>query len=91
MFDKNEIKKIAEERKRWELTTVPKWVKTKPERQKEFYTISGIPVKRVYTPEDIKDMDYMRDLGFPGEYPFTRGIHATMYRGKIKRKDLSKL
>ncbi len=83
MFDKNEIKKIAEERKRWESTTVPKWIETKPERQKEFYTISGIPVKRVYTPEDIKDMDYMRDLGFPGEYPFTRGIHATMYRGRI--------
>jgi len=83
MFDKNEIKKIDEERKRWESTTVPKWIETKPERQKEFYTISGIPVKRVYTPEDIKDMDYMRDLGFPGEYPFTRGIHATMYRGRI--------
>ena len=83
MFDKNEIKKIAEERKRWELTTVPKWIETKPERQKEFYTISGIPVKRVYTLEDIKDLDYMRDLGFPGEYPFTRGIHATMYRGRI--------
>ena len=83
MFDKNEIKKIAEERKRWESTTVPKWIETKPERQKEFYTISGIPVKRVYTPEDIKDLNYMRDLGFPGEYPFTRGIHATMYRGRI--------
>jgi len=83
MFDKNEIKKIAEERKRWESTTVPKWIETKPERQKEFYTISGIPVKRIYTPEDIEDLDYMRDLGFPGEYPFTRGIHATMYRGRI--------
>ena len=83
MFDKNEIKKITEERKRWESTTVPKWIETRPEREKEFHTISGIPVKRVYTPEDIKDMDYMKDLGFPGEYPFTRGIHATMYRGRI--------
>jgi len=83
MFDENEIKRIAEERKRWESTTVPKWIETRPERQKEFYTISEIPVKRIYTPEDIKDMDYMRDLGFPGEYPFTRGIHATMYRGRI--------
>jgi len=83
MFDENEVKRIAEERKRWESTTVPKWIETRPERQKEFYTISEIPVKRIYTPEDIKDMDYMRDLGFPGEYPFTRGIHATMYRGRI--------
>jgi len=83
MFGEDEIKRIAEERKRWESTTVPKWIETRPERQKEFYTISGIPVKRIYTPEDIKDMDYMRDLGFPGEYPFTRGIHATMYRGRI--------
>jgi len=83
MSGEDEIKRIAEERKRWESTTVPKWIETRPERQKEFYTISGIPVKRIYTPEDIKDMDYMRDLGFPGEYPFTRGIHATMYRGRI--------
>ena len=83
MFDEEKVNKIIEERKRWESTTVPKWIETRPEREKEFYTISGIPVKRVYTPEDIKDMDYMRDLGFPGEYPFTRGIHATMYRGRI--------
>ena len=83
MFDKEKINKIIEERKRWESTTVPKWIENRPEREKEFHTISGIPVKRVYTPEDIKDMDYMRDLGFPGEYPFTRGIHATMYRGRI--------
>ena len=83
MFDKEKVNKIIEERKRWESTTVPKWIETRPEREKEFYTISGIPVKRIYTPEDIKDMDYMRDLGFPGEYPFTRGIHATMYRGRI--------
>ena len=83
MFDKEKLRKITEERKRWESETVPKWIQTKPERQPEFYTISEIPVKRLYTPEDIRDLDYMRDLGFPGEYPFTRGIHATMYRGRI--------
>ncbi|MGQ9506727.1 MAG: acyl-CoA mutase large subunit family protein, partial [Candidatus Bathycorpusculaceae bacterium] len=43
----------------------------------------GMLIKRVYTPEDIKELDYMRDLGFPGEYPFTRGLHATMYRGRL--------
>jgi len=48
-----------------------------------FNTISNIPLKIVYTPLDIKDFDYLRDLGFPGEYPFTRGIRYTMYRGRI--------
>jgi methylmalonyl-CoA mutase N-terminal domain len=53
------------------------------ERKQEFLTISGRPVKRVYGPDDIKDLDYARDLGDPGEYPFTRGIHPTMYRGRL--------
>ena len=53
------------------------------ERKDKFTTISGIEVKRFYTPEDVADIDYERDLGDPGEYPFTRGIHETGYRGKI--------
>ncbi|RLI08279.1 methylmalonyl-CoA mutase [Candidatus Bathyarchaeota archaeon] len=68
---------------RWERETVPKWLSRLPERKKEFTTLSGIPVKRLYTPLDIAGKDYMRDLGLPGEYPFTRGIHATMYRARI--------
>ena len=47
------------------------------------FTISGIPIKPLYTPEDLAGMDLARDLGFPGEYPYTRGIHASMYRGKM--------
>jgi len=47
------------------------------------FTISGIPIKPIYTPDDVKDMDLGRDLGFPGEPPYTRGIHPTMYRGKM--------
>jgi len=54
-----------------------------PERQQRFITTSGVPVRRVYTPLDIEDTDYLRDLGLPGEYPFTRGIHHTGYRGKL--------
>src|SRR2546425_12218546 len=46
------------------------------------FTISGIPIKPLYTPEDLAGMDFARDLGFPGQYPYTRGIHATMYRGR---------
>jgi methylmalonyl-CoA mutase, N-terminal domain len=53
------------------------------ERKKEFTTLSGVPVQRLYTAADLEGMDYARDLGDPGEYPFTRGIHSTMYRGRL--------
>jgi len=53
------------------------------ERQDAFITTSGVPVERLYTPVDIADADYLRDLGFPGEYPYTRGVHYTGYRGKL--------
>lgn len=49
----------------------------------KFTTVSGEPIKTLYTPEDIENIEYLRDLNFPGEYPFTRGIHANGYRGKI--------
>ncbi len=54
--------------------------KTRPVK---FTTVSGEPVDMLYTPEDIAGMDFQNDLGFPGEFPYTRGIHATMYRGKV--------
>jgi len=47
------------------------------------FTISGIPIKPLYTPEDLAGMDLARDLGFPGAYPFTRGVRDTMYRGRM--------
>ena len=53
------------------------------ERKKEFTTSSGIALERVYSPEDIPEWDYSGKLGFPGEYPFTRGIQPTMYRGRL--------
>jgi methylmalonyl-CoA mutase, N-terminal domain len=53
-----------------------------PERKKDFANTSGIPVQRLYTPLDLQDMDYVSDLGFPGSYPFTRGVQPTMYRGR---------
>lgn len=83
MSDKEKINEIAKERERWENTTLPKWIGQSPERKSEFRNHSGTLIKRVYTPEDIKDLDYTRDLGFPGEYPFTRGVHATMHRGRL--------
>ena len=53
------------------------------ERQEKFTTLSGVPVEPLYTENDLKDFSYERDLGDPGEYPYTRGIHRTMYRGKL--------
>ncbi len=68
---------MSRKKKEWE-----KQIKAK-ERQNEFRTPSGIVLERLYTPEDIEDLDYDQDLGYPGEYPFTRGIQSTMYRGRL--------
>lgn len=54
-----------------------------PDRDYSFETVSGLKNKLVYTPEDTQDDDYMEELGFPGQYPYTRGIHPNMYRGKL--------
>ena len=66
----------------WE-QSVQKALQRFPERKPEFTTDEGIPVKRTYTPLDLEGFDYLRDLGLPGEYPFTRGVQATMYRGRF--------
>ena len=83
MFDEEEMNKLRKERQRWEQTTLPNWLKLSKERKPDFHNHSETPIKRLYTPEDIEKMDYLRDLGFPGEYPFIRGVHATMYRGRL--------
>jgi methylmalonyl-CoA mutase N-terminal domain/subunit len=74
--------KLAAAEKQWKDTTLKKTLDKMPERRKAFVTQSSVPVERLYTPLDIPDFDYLRDLGFPGEYPYTRGVHATGYRGK---------
>ena len=68
---------------RWERETVAKATKRFPERKEEFTTSSDIPVKRLYTPQDVTHLDYETDLGFPSEYPFTRGVQPTMYRSRF--------
>ena len=83
VLDEERLQEIKKEMEDWEKTTVPRWIDRHPERKGEFCTLSGMPVKRLYTPEDVKDLDYLRDLGFPGKFPFTRGLHATMYRGRL--------
>ncbi|HQE19703.1 MAG TPA: methylmalonyl-CoA mutase family protein, partial [Aggregatilineales bacterium] len=74
---------IAAEKARWQRETLARSLEKLPERQDEFITASGVPVERLYTPADLPDFDYLTELGFPGEYPYTRGIHATMHRGRL--------
>ncbi len=79
MYDHDALKKLAERRATWERQLDD----TGQERPGPFITTSGTPIARVYDPTDIADLDYERDLGLPGEYPFTRGVHPTGYRGKL--------
>ncbi|SHM48824.1 Methylmalonyl-CoA mutase, partial [Caldanaerovirga acetigignens] len=83
MFDKESLKRIEKEKVRWENSTVKKVIEKTPERYERFHTGSNLEVNRLYTPLDVQGMDYVEDLGFPGEYPFTRGIQPTMYRGRL--------
>jgi methylmalonyl-CoA mutase N-terminal domain/subunit len=82
MFDEREIGEIKEEYRKWSDKVEGKLAK-RPERKADFTNTSGIPLKRVCTPLDVADFDYMKELGLPGEYPFTRGVQPTMYRGKL--------
>ncbi len=76
------VDNVKEERKKWEENSVKKVLAKAPEQKKEF-TTSSIVVDRLYTPADLENLDYLRDLGFPGEYPYTRGVQPTMYRGRF--------
>ncbi len=83
MFDQDKLAEINKEKETWEKTTLQKTLGRFGERREEFVTVSSAPVERLYTPADMADFDYERDLGFPGQYPFTRGVHPTMYRGRL--------
>ncbi len=84
-MDKDELSRLSNEAQRWEQTTLRQNMEKGGERkpEDEFITTSSEPVNRLYTPLDVPELDYMRDLGFPGEFPFTRGIHPTMHRGRL--------
>jgi len=82
MYDKAKLAELAEMRDHWEETTLHQTLARAPERKERFLTTSSESIERLYTPLDVADLEYGRDLGNPGEYPFTRGVHATLYRGK---------
>src|SRR3989441_381461 len=81
LFDKETLQQLKVERQRWEETAVQNSLQKMPERD-NLMTTSSVPVNRVYTPQDNENIDYTRDLGLPGEYPYTRGVQPTMYRAK---------
>lgn len=83
MFDKNKLEEIRLEKQNWTKNNVEKTISRFPERKESFKTGSNLEVKRLYTPDDIEDLDYNEKLGFPGQYPFTRGVQPTMYRGRL--------
>jgi len=68
---------------RWKEGKMDPALEKAPEERRHRTTVSGREVNALYTPLDLEGMDYLRDLGFPGEFPFTRGIHPTMYRGRL--------
>jgi len=78
-----DTKKIGQGKKQWEETTLQKMLAKSKERKPAFKTLSGIELERLYSPTDVEDCDYSEQVGFPGEYPFTRGIQPTMYRGRF--------
>ncbi|HET91489.1 MAG TPA: methylmalonyl-CoA mutase [Chloroflexi bacterium] len=78
----DDLQALRQARQRWDQTTLKETLDKHPERYDEFITTSGDPVERLYTPLDVKD-GYLEGLGFPGEYPFTRGVHPTMHRGRL--------
>ena len=82
MFEPTQLQEVAEGKKAYE-AAVEKALTKGPERKANFTTGSGIPLQRTYTPADVNNVDYNKDLGFPGAYPYTRGVQPTMYRGRF--------
>lgn len=83
MFDKEKLEKLNKAKEMWDNGKVAKTLAKNKERKEKFTTSSNINVERVYTPLDVANVDYETDLGLPGQYPFTRGVQPTMYRGRF--------
>jgi methylmalonyl-CoA mutase, N-terminal domain len=85
MYDKKKLDELKGSLEKWEKTSLQKALTQLPERHAphEFMTTSSEPINRLYTPQDIAELDYESDLGLPGEYPYTRGVHPTLHRSKL--------
>ena len=83
MYDRKKTRKISEEKKRWEKTTLNRVLSRSPERLSRFSTVSDEEIAALYTPDLLESFDYGRELSFPGDYPYTRGVQPSMYRGRM--------
>jgi len=82
LFDQEKVQALRVKKEEWDRKIVAKLDRS-PERKKEFKTDSDALVQRLYTPAEVAELSYERDLALPGEYPFTRGVQPTMYRGRL--------
>jgi methylmalonyl-CoA mutase N-terminal domain/subunit len=82
-MDSRSIPKIAEEKEIWEKECYQPSLEQNPERLPRFSTVSDLEINPLYTPGEVSSVDYLRDIGFPGQYPFTRGVQASMHRGRL--------
>ncbi len=83
MYDKKELDNIKKKKEEWNKECYFKHVKNHSERKQRFDNLSSVKIKSIYSPEDVAHIDYDKHLGFPGNFPFLRGIHPTMYRGRL--------
>lgn len=83
MYDRDSLDRLRQEVKKWKETTLLQSLTRLPERQAQFITTSSEPVDSIYTPLDVSELDYLSDLGLPGEYPYTRGVHPTLHRSRL--------
>lgn len=83
MYDQDKLEQLRQARETWEQETLAHSLSALPERQEQFITTSSEPIQRLYTPLDVQALDYLADLGLPGEYPYTRGVHPTLHRSKL--------
>jgi methylmalonyl-CoA mutase, N-terminal domain len=83
MYDRKKLAELQASLKRWEDTNLNKALAALPERRNQFTTTSSEPINRLYTPLDVANLEYEQALGHPGEYPYTRGVHATLHRSKL--------
>ncbi len=83
MFDRKKMEKLKKRRGDWEEGCLGSALRKVPERLTRFSTVSDDEINNLYTPTDIENVDFVRDIGFPGEYPYTRGIQPSMFRGRL--------
>jgi methylmalonyl-CoA mutase N-terminal domain/subunit len=83
MYDRQKLDELRQALEAWNNNDLKRALDSLPERQAQFITTSSEPINRLYTPLDIADLDYLEELGLPGEYPYTRGVHPTLHRSKL--------